>query len=448
MELSEVEEAVALLRTAVDRLLAADLTLPSGAVLADVFADLEAQRRKLESVDHAVLAALEEHGLAGDFGRASTAELLGELARLAPAEATARVRAAHDLGPRRDLYGVPLPPVFSRVADAQRDGSISAAHARVIIGCLDALPASVSVEAAGPAEQFLVEQARHFDPKQLAAIARRLLATLDPDGAQPRDEEQYRGRGYTLQQRASGQWVPSGTLTDDCAAVWTTLLNAMSAPQPSDDAIPDDRTPAQRRHDAMLELGQRLLRSGTLPDCGGAPTTVLLSVTAEELELQQGTVRTETGETIGMPAALRLAEQCELFSTVFDRAGGVLCAGRTRRLASAIQRRILAARDGGCCFPGCTRPASWCEAHHVIPWVLGGATDIDNLVLVCGFHHREFERRGWTVRIRAGVPEWIPPPWLDPEQRPRRNTGHHLPTFPIFAPTPEQVGTGSTGPPG
>jgi hypothetical protein len=64
--------------------------------------------------------------------------------------------------------------------------------------------------------------------------------------------------------------------------------------------------------------------------------------------------------------------------------------------------------------------------HHAVPWQLGGATDLANLCLVCSFHHRHFERLGWTVRMRAGVPEWIPPPWVDPEQRPQRNTGRHL----------------------
>ena len=141
-------------------------------------------------------------------------------------------------------------------------------------------------------------------------------------------------------------------------------------------------------------------------------------------------MRTGTGGHVSRTAALRLADQCELFTTVFDRAGAVLCAGRTRRLASPAQRRILAARDGGCCFPGCTRPPSWCEAHHVIPWLLGGATDIDNLVLICGFHHREFDRAGWTVRMADGVPQWLPPGLA----RPRTNNPAATP--PTTCPTP------------
>jgi hypothetical protein len=51
------------------------------------------------------------------------------------------------------------------------------------------------------------------------------------------------------------------------------------------------------------------------------------------------------------------------------------------------------------------------------------------MTLLCGFHHRSFEHAGWLVRIVNGVPEWIPPPWLDPHEKPRRNTAHHLPEF-------------------
>jgi HNH endonuclease len=107
----------------------------------------------------------------------------------------------------------------------------------------------------------------------------------------------------------------------------------------------------------------------------------------------------------------------------------VLSYGQTRRLASCGQRLALAARDRGCSFPGCTRPPAWCEAHHVIPWYSGGPTDLANLCLLCAFHHREFEKRGWVVRMRDGTPEWTPPPWLDPAQEPRRNTAHHITHF-------------------
>lgn len=173
-------DAVAELSAAVDRLLAADLSLSSGAELARCFAAVETERRRLESVDHALIARLEDARLAGDYGRSSTAELLRELARIAPNEATARVRAAAELGPRRELNGAALPPLFARIAAAQRSGRIGAAQARVITRCLDAIPAHLCAEAAGPAEAFLVEQAYHLDARMLATVARRLLANPRP----------------------------------------------------------------------------------------------------------------------------------------------------------------------------------------------------------------------------------------------------------------------------
>ena len=57
-----------------------------------------------------------------------------------------------------------------------------------------------------------------------------------------------------------------------------------------------------------------------------------------------------------------------------------------------------------------------------MPWYLGGPTNLDNLTLVCGYHHREFDKRGWRVVLHQGLPTWIPPAWIDPEQAPQRNT--------------------------
>src|SRR5689334_7080899 len=421
--------AIDSLAAAVDALLGCELSVEAAPELAESFARLEVQRRRLVAVDHRLVAELRERGIAGEYGRTGTADLLCELTRISPAEATARVRAADDLGPRREVSGARLAPLFARVADAQREGAISVEHARVIRTTVAALPDKASFELAGPVEQFLADQARHLDPKHLGAVAQRLLATIDPDGAAPSEEEQQRRRDLTLTRTTTGVGRVDGLVTDECVAVWTPILNSLAAPQPGVDGTPDPRTPGQRRHDALLEAGRRLLRSGTLPDCGGLPTAVTLSLRAEDLDHGSGVAVTDTGDPISWTAAMRLIDQCELFTTVFDRHGAILAAGRTARCANRTQRRALAARDGGCCFPGCTRPAAWCEAHHVIPWLAGGRTDIDNLVLLCGFHHREFERQGWLVRMTDGVPEWIPPPWLDPAQTPRRNTAHHLPEF-------------------
>jgi hypothetical protein len=108
--------------------------------------------------------------------------------------------------------------------------------------------------------------------------------------------------------------------------------------------------------------------------------------------------------------------------TIIDRDGVPLALGRTRRLASPGQTMALIARDAGCSFPGCTHPAAWCDRHHILDWILGGPTDLDNLTLLCRYHHTHFLQKGWSCRINAeGLPEWIPPRGIDQDQQPHIN---------------------------
>jgi hypothetical protein len=111
---------------------------------------------------------------------------------------------------------------------------------------------------------------------------------------------------------------------------------------------------------------------------------------------------------------------------VLNGRGQPLDVGRVTRTIPDGLRRAVAARDRGCTHPGCGRPVSWTECHHIIPWEHGGPTRLDNLVLLCRAHHRQIHSTDWTVRIRDGLPEFIPPPWIDPEQHPRRRALPHL----------------------
>jgi hypothetical protein len=99
----------------------------------------------------------------------------------------------------------------------------------------------------------------------------------------------------------------------------------------------------------------------------------------------------------------------------------------SRRIFSSSQRLAMTARDRGCTFPDCSAPPGHCEAHHVTDYARTGTTSIDDGALVCSFDHRERVRQGWTTTMLDGVPHWIPPRWLDPDRRPRRNTYFDLP---------------------
>jgi hypothetical protein len=74
--------------------------------------------------------------------------------------------------------------------------------------------------------------------------------------------------------------------------------------------------------------------------------------------------------------------------------------------------------------PICDRPPGWTDAHHIHHWTNGGPTTLDNLVLLCRLHHGIIHHSQWHIRTRDGLPEFIPPTYIDPDQTPRRNQLH------------------------
>lgn len=117
-----------------------------------------------------------------------------------------------------------------------------------------------------------------------------------------------------------------------------------------------------------------------------------------------GLGRTAHQSPVPVSLLRRLACDADLIPIVLGTEGDVLDLGRTRRLVSASMRRALIARDGGCIFPGCTIPATWTEAHHVIPWSAGGATSIENMVLLCSHHHHAIHTGHWRITPTTGEP--------------------------------------------
>jgi hypothetical protein len=119
---------------------------------------------------------------------------------------------------------------------------------------------------------------------------------------------------------------------------------------------------------------------------------------------------------VAAPVAQRIACDADVWRVVLDPATGrPTNVGRAYRLVPAWIRRALHARDRGCRFPGCRAPAPWTDAHHVRPWAHAGRTDIDNLILLCRFHHGLVHEGRWTIRldtdtgeISAGRPDGRP----------------------------------------
>jgi len=102
-----------------------------------------------------------------------------------------------------------------------------------------------------------------------------------------------------------------------------------------------------------------------------------------------------------------LACDARLIPAVLGTDGAILDLGRAARLASPDQVRYLRLRDGCCTFPGCERPPSWCEAHHLREWTEDlGETNVDNLALLCTRHHTDVHTRGLVGRLVDGRIRW------------------------------------------
>ncbi|WP_457972420.1 DUF222 domain-containing protein [Arthrobacter sp. D1-17] len=120
----------------------------------------------------------------------------------------------------------------------------------------------------------------------------------------------------------------------------------------------------------------------------------------------------------------KIACDADIIPILLGSEGRILDIGRTTRVFPPHIRKALTARDQGCAFPNCTIPAPWCEAHHTTYWSHGGPTNTDNGVLLCTHHHHLIHKEHWQIHIRNGIPWFIPPPHIDPHQKPRRNHHH------------------------
>ncbi len=393
--------------------------------------DFEAVRNRLPLVDHRALRDAATRDIAATLGQGRLPRLLTSALRISAGEAHRRVRASEQVGDRVSVLGEQQAPVRAELAAAQRSGQVTPEQVDIICRGL----ARVDLVGYDPAalargEHDLTELASVLGPRDLQVCTERFVEHLDPDGSRPQDQLDEDRRYLELRRGRDGSWRGELRLTAPVGAKLRSLLLPLSRPRtdlvpgPRGGLVelPDERTHGQRMHDALEEVCDRLLRAGDQPESGGVPSTVLVTIDYDSLLQRTGFGTTAEGDLISTSRLLELAAEAEIIPTVLNRSGAVLTLGRSRRIASRTQSLALAARDGGCSFPGCDHPPPWCERHHIVPWIEGGLTDLDNLTLLCRYHHHNFAARGWTCHLGEDrLPVWIPPRLVDREQRPLRN---------------------------
>lgn len=187
--------------------------------------------------------------------------------------------------------------------------------------------------------------------------------------------------------------------------------------QPHHVVFRDDEasTPGLARHDRLAFLLRSVARERVLH---GADHALVVTARPEDLIQPDNVVSTHAGSPLSLHQLSTWSNAAQMFVHVVDGGGRTIEVRSQGRFATRSQMAVLAARDQGCTFPDCDAPAEWCEAHHILAFAQGGATEIDNLTLVCPFHHRWFERSGWESVFLRGLPAWVPPASVDPRQRP------------------------------
>ena len=234
-------------------------------------------------------------------------------------------------------------------------------------------------------ESVLIQKARESSPGKFHYICSHYRHAADPKRYADEQAEQVQQRRLKLSKWMDGSVLLSGQFDPEGGAVLLTALQARSRKS----GAHDGRDLEQRQGDALVELAAG----------GGSQAQIQVTSSIETLLGLAGASAAdmELSVPISSRAVERLACDSSIARVLLDSDSMVIDVGRSKRVVSEPTRRALWARDGSCRWPACERPASWSAAHHVVHWIHGGATDLDNLVLLCHRHHRMVHEGGWQI---------------------------------------------------
>ena len=247
-------------------------------------------------------------------------------------------------------------------------------------------------------EEEMLGFAREFSVRHLRELCDQAWHVVDPDGFFKDAEENYTRRRLYISHLADGMHRVDGLLDPVTAAGLKTVIDSLAKRKGPE----DERTAAQRRHDALGEVVNHAMDQGTLPRRNGVRPHINVTTTIEGLKNELGAPPADL--ELSLPISTRTLERITCDSTmsrVLLADSMVIDVGRATRTASGPTRRALRSRDKGCRFTGCDRPVDWTNPHHIVHWARGGPSDTANMVLLCYFHHRLVHEGGWQV-IKAG----------------------------------------------
>jgi 5-methylcytosine-specific restriction protein A len=377
----------------------------SGQDLIDELTFAKSMERRAEHHGLRATAQLDSDGVFVDRGM-RTAPAVADLLRCTPLEARRLVAVAASVFPT-SLTGEALEPRLPATATALGGWEIDRAHAEVI----ERLLGSAAALRLAPAtwtgvEAQLADAARQYRLDELAHHGATLIELLDQDGPPPDDEDQLVYELRLSKSRTGGGGRIKGQLD---AAAFDVLARAIRAnlPPVEPDPLGRDKTLGERQAEALGAICEHALDDGFLPVEGGERPHISPIIDFEGQRRQARGARLEFGGMTTAAQPRRLLCDAKITPVVLGGEGQPLDVGREKRTVTPAQRKAIAARDRGCAYPGCDKTPSWCEVHHIIHWIHGGRTDIDNLVMLCRAHHNRnsFRQNGSiTAKHLAATP--------------------------------------------
>lgn len=287
------------------------------------------------------------------------------------------------------------------VAAAFTEGAVTAAQIGVIATV--ATPQRLAEAAAADVDlaeidRALATVAREQSHEQLAAVVRYYREALDPDGDEPDPTE---GRRLSFPARFGGGVGIIGELD---AVGGEKVRAALEAILQAGRCKGDRRTRSQQLADALVQLADNALASGDLPILRTVKPHVVVTIPAADLTdaaPDAGPGVTAFDQIVSARTARWIACDSTVTRIVLDPDGLPLDVGRDKRVVPPHIRRAVEERDKTCVFAGCEAPKYWCDVHHLLEWLLGGETSVQNSALVCERHHTKLHH-GFRVERDPG----------------------------------------------
>ena len=274
-----------------------------------------------------------------------------------------------------------------QMAAAFADGAVTAGQAG-LVGQVTT-PARLAQAAAADVDlaaidQALLKVATSQPFHRLVEVVRYYREALDPDGPEADPTE---GRRFSIARHLDGTRALSGQL-DPVGA--EKLQAALESLVQAGRCAGDLRTRSQQLADALVQLADLALASGQLPICRTSKPQVIVTVGLDDFtstRANPGAAATGFGDVWTAAQARWAACDAQIRRIVLDPDGLPLDVGREKRVVPPHLRRAVEHRDGHCVFTGCEAPTWWCDVHHLLEWMLGGQTSLENSALLCERHH-------------------------------------------------------------